>query len=214
MGHGRGNGVPGSPHDFSTEPWNYRREVCVPCHVPHDQNASPSLQGVGILWNHRLSERRYTMYAEATFTSFVDGAADAEPTGTTKMCLGCHDGSVGIDQFGARTEGAGHIFIQFDYAGAQIPGPTLMGYLTNTHPVGVVYSPGPTSDLRDPGEPMGASGSIGDVLDRGSRVACMSCHDVHDASGESVPGTKLLRVANIGRAGGRPSGLCVSCHRK
>jgi len=33
---GSGQGVKNSPHDFATDPWNSRIEICRVCHVPHD----------------------------------------------------------------------------------------------------------------------------------------------------------------------------------
>lgn len=213
MANGSGNGIVGSPHDFSGEVWNHRGEICRVCHVPHDHNRNVDLGALGILWDHQVSTQPYLMYAEDTHIMWIDGAADAEPTGTTKMCLGCHDGTVGVDQFDNKTENTGTVFIGDWNSGYQIPGALMPGDLSNTHPLGVVYDAAADGGLHPISNPMGGSGTIADVLETGNKIACMSCHDVHDEPGESIPNTHLLRVAN-NTATGDASGLCLTCHDK
>lgn len=226
---GSGAGIVGSPHDFSTDTWNFRQEICRVCHVPHDHDRNYELFSNGLLWNHQLSAATYQMYAEEgatnpAFASFIDGAFDNEPTGVAKLCLGCHDGTVGIDQFdrnsGASGSSSGNatVLIGDINAGFQIPGAGVPDIgtdtnLTGTHPLSIVYD-----EIADPGlhpktNPMGSSGTIEDVLEptaAGMKVQCSSCHDVHDGVGESVPNTHLLRVSNTAPA----SGLCLTCHKK
>lgn len=225
---GNGAGIVGSPHDFSTETWNFRGEICRVCHVPHDHDRNYTLFASGLLWNHQLSAATYQMYAEEglanpTFANFIDGAFDGEPTGVAKLCLGCHDGTVGIDQFdrnsGAPGSSSGNatVFIGDIDSGFQIPGANVPDIgtstnLTGTHPVSIVYD-----EVADPGlnpktNAMG-TGTIQDVLEptaAGFKVQCSSCHDVHDGTGEAVAGTHLLRVSNTAPA----SGLCLTCHSK
>ena len=232
--NGSGNGIVASPHDFSTEVWNFRAEICRVCHVPHDHDRNYELFSNGLLWNHQLSAETYQMYAEEgasnpTFASFIDGAFDNEPTGVAKLCLGCHDGTVGIDQFdrnsgaSGSTSGNGTVFMGVDYdPGFVIPGgnvPTIGGNknLTGTHPLSIVYDDVADTGLHPQTNAMGNSGTIFDVLEpssAGPKVQCSSCHDVHDGPGESVPGTHLLRVSNTVAAGGTASGLCLTCHNK
>ena len=228
--NGAGNGIIGSPHDFSGADWNFRDEICRVCHVPHDHNRNWELFSNGLLWNHQVSAESYQMYAEEgamndNFASFIDGAWDNEPSGGAKLCLGCHDGSVGIDQFDKNSGAAGSssgnatIFIgEFDGGGFQTPGgdvPRINGdlNLTGTHPISIVYD-----EVADPGlhartDAMGTSGTIDDVLEQtpsGPKVQCSACHDVHDSMGEAVGGTHLLRVSTKAP----PSGLCLTCHIK
>ena len=224
--NGDGAGISGSPHDFSSEAWNHRAEICRVCHVPHDHDRNYTLFSNGLLWSHQLSAATYQMYAEegatnATFASFIDGAYDTEPTGVAKLCLGCHDGTVGIDQFDSHAGNAGTIFIGDFDAGFQVPGAGVPDIgsdknLTGTHPISIVYDDILDSGLRPMASALG-SGTIEDVLEptaAGFKVQCSSCHDVHDGIGEAVPNTHLLRVANTTAAGGTPSGLCLSCHNK
>ncbi|MFQ5548705.1 MAG: hypothetical protein ACE5FV_10455 [Woeseia sp.] len=226
--NGNGAGIVGSPHDFSTDTWNFRNEICRVCHVPHDHDRNYELFANGLLWNHQLSAETYQMYAEEgasnpVFASFIDGAFDNEPTGGAKLCLGCHDGTVGIDQFD-RSSGATNatpptatVFIGDINTGFQVPGAGVPRIgtdmnLTGTHPLSIVYD-----EVADPGlhpktNALG-TGTIQDVLEptaAGFKVQCSSCHDVHDGVGEAVAGTHLLRVSTKTPA----SGLCLTCHKK
>lgn len=202
MATGNGAGVVGSPHDFSNETWNTREEVCRTCHVPHDHQRD--IYQLGLLWNHETSNATYT-----TYTSF-DGTVAGQPDGTSKLCLGCHDGTVGIDEWDGQNIGAGTVFMGGDDL---VPGAiTTPNDLSRTHPISVPYNYDPTDldGLNDPNSPMGTSGTINDVLEQG-KVQCSSCHDVHD--NESVANTHLLRVAQKASQG-TASGLCVTCHNK
>ncbi len=211
--NGAGAGIIGSPHDFSNATWNHRDETCRVCHVPHDHDRATQYWTEGLLWNHALSEATYTMYSSTS----LDGAQDAQPTGISKLCLGCHDGTVAIDQFD--NVGTGTVFLGDIDAGFVVPGgvnasPSLQG----THPISIVYNngngPGEDPGLALKSSPMGTSGTtINDVLD-GGKVQCSTCHDVHDSAGEAVPNTHLLRVAQTTAQGGAPSGLCLTCHLK
>ena len=226
---GSGAGIIGSPHDFSLADWNFRDEICRVCHVPHDHDKNYELFANGLLWNHQLSAETYQMYAEEgasnpEFASFIDGAYDSEPTGVAKLCLGCHDGTVGVDQFdrncGATGSSSGTATIRmgdFDGGGFNVPGGGVPDIgtdmnLTGTHPLSIVYD-----EIADPGlnpktNALG-SGTIQDVLEptaAGYKVQCSSCHDVHDGIGEAVAGTHLLRVSTKIP----PSGLCLTCHKK
>jgi len=226
---GSGAGIVGSPHDFSTNAWNFRKEICRVCHVPHDHNRNWELFSNGLLWNHQLSEATYQMYTEEgatnpTFASFIDGAFDSEPTGGSKLCLGCHDGTVGIDQFDRNSGAAGSssgdatVFIgdiepDFQWPGPDVP--MINGDLnfTGMHPLSIVYDETADPGLHPKTNAMGGSGTIADVLEPtsvGPKVQCSSCHDVHDGEGESVPDTHLLRVSTKDPA----SGLCLTCHKK
>lgn len=209
LANGFGAGIAGSPHDFNLETWNTRAEICRVCHVPHDHNRAEQRYTNGLLWNHEVTSASFTVYDNA-WSSSIDGTT-GQPDGTAKLCLGCHDGTVGVDTFDNVTGGTAFIG---DYDPAfQIPGALATLSLHGTHPLSIVYDNIADPYLRDPATTaMGASGNvINDVLDAG-KVQCSSCHDVHDQ--DSVAGTHLLRVANTVAAGGTASGLCLTCHDK
>ena len=75
-------------------------EVCVFCHTPH--NATQSDQaGAAMrapLWNRRVpSGSTYTPYTSSTLDAqaIADGF-NAQPGGSSKLCLSCHDGTLAI----------------------------------------------------------------------------------------------------------------------
>ena len=68
----------GAPHDLRT--LLGIQEVCKPCHVPH--HAPEYLNGP--LWNHAVSS--------------LPGL-----TGSSKLCMGCHDGVTAVDSYGGTT---------------------------------------------------------------------------------------------------------------
>src|ERR1051326_4728424 len=67
-------------------------EVCFFCHTPH--------RGTGQtpLWNHTLSSVTYTPYSSSTAKATI-----GQPTGASKLCLSCHDGTVAIGMVATRS---------------------------------------------------------------------------------------------------------------
>ena len=104
--------IVGSYHDFSlanasvSTPfagvWDYTDpdtgfprtidEVCVFCHTPHGASTNVPGTGTGPLWNRSNSNYTYTMYSSATLSATVSAA----PTGSSAMCMSCHDGVTSI----------------------------------------------------------------------------------------------------------------------
>lgn len=152
---------------------------------------------------------------DAAWSETLDNTQSVQPDGTAKLCLGCHDGEVAINQFDRNfdgvSDGVGDT-IDLINPGFEIPGSNALGDLRGTHPLSIAYN-GTDAGLNPATNPMGTSGSIASVLDNG-KVQCSSCHDVHDTAGEAVGGTHLLRVAQTTSSGGSPSGLCLTCHNK
>jgi len=228
-------GITGSAHDFTdgfkgyriagegtgvavSEGWNGRGEICRVCHVPHDHGRASQRYLNGLLWNHGVSTETYTMYNNA-WSSSISGEQSAQPDGTAKLCLSCHDGTVGIDTFDKYAGGA----ILFDGSatgydtGYKVPGFTdgEARDLRGTHPISVAFPAGQKGDGKNftaPGTATWASGdTVASTLDEG-KVQCSTCHDVH--AQEAVSGTHLLRTAQTVAQGGDASGLCLTCHVK
>ncbi len=182
--------ITGSAHDFSTENWNFGGEICQPCHTPHD--ASLDVAG-SPLWNRQSTSAIFQLYSSPTF----DGASTiAQPSGTSKLCLSCHDGTVALDNFGGFTGGNEFTFLQ---VGTD---------LRNDHPISFVYDSALAT--QDPGlyDPTTVSSGLGGTIHvdllHGGKVECTSCHNVHNESGADY----LLRKSNAGSA------LCLTCHNK
>jgi len=159
---------------------------CNGCHTPHNADSLPGVP----LWNGLQTKTTFTMYSSASFQGTIDG----QPSGNSRLCLGCHDGTNPAFAWIS----AEHVF------GA--------GGLTTSHPISFVYDSGLAAldgALKDPSQPSTLGGTIKqDLLDGESKVQCASCHDIHS----SGVGDKLLRGYNYG-AGSGPD-LCRMCHIK
>ncbi len=193
-----------SHHDFDDASWaNY--ETCRPCHVPHNANTGVPNSP---LWSHDLSTASYTLYSRSTMD-----ASPGQPTGTTKLCLSCHDGTVAVENFAGNHNGSW--YPTFGKIGTD---------LSKHHPIGFVYNSALAAadgELYDPSTTQsGLGGTIEeDLLDNG-KMGCISCHDVHISRNKNgclgchfvAPGvtTRTLSIwkDNTGSA------LCLTCHKK
>jgi hypothetical protein len=222
MANGDGDGIIGSPHDFtddipSTLPvpestWNARKEICRVCHVPHDHQRATQYYLNGLLWNHAVSSQTYTMY-DSSWSETLTGTQSSQPDGISKLCLGCHDGTVAIDTFDKYSGGS--VYIDDYDSGFKIGMPDGSNIdLRGTHPLSIEFPAGEIgTEFNDPSTATWYDGStVASTLDNG-KVQCSTCHDVHDQ--ESVPNTHLLRQAQKDMGGGeQASGLCFTCHIK
>lgn len=218
-------GIVGSVHDFSDNinvlggnvaidensatGWNGRKEICRVCHVPHDHARASQRYLNGLLWNHGVSSATYTMYDHA-WSNTLNGVQSAQPDGTAKLCLGCHDGSVGVDTFDKYAGGV--VFANQYSADAKVTnfsdGANID--LRGTHPISIAFPAGDTQ-FNDPAvQTWQGGGTVGSTLDNG-KVQCSTCHDVHNQ--ESIATTHLLRAGQTA-ATGTASGLCLTCHIK
>ena len=185
--------ITGSAHDFQASGWA-GGEICLPCHTPH--NAKTGADNLVPLWNHDVTASVFTVYTSPTGT--LDAGALGQPTGVSKACLSCHDGTIGLDAYGSNP-----------------PVPTMIGGafnlgtdLGNDHPISFTYNTAlATADgeLWDPAaDPSGLGGTIQVDLLFADQLECGSCHDVHNTAAVA----KLLRKSNAGSA------LCLTCHDK
>jgi predicted CXXCH cytochrome family protein len=157
--------------------------ICVFCHTPH--SAEPSTP----LWNRRLEAVNYILYGSSTMA-----ATTGPPTGPSRLCLSCHDGTVAL---GAVLQpGSG---ISMSLAGG-IPSERrshLGTSLADDHPVSFSYYDALPNPELSPTLPP-------DLLFYGSgTLHCSTCHDAHDNSNK-----KFLAVNPVNGA------LCSRCHLK
>ncbi len=156
--------------------------VCVFCHTPH--NGSPDSP----LWNKELQPQQYDVYA----SSSLKAGTLPQPSGPTKLCLSCHDGTIAL---GAVVNPSGGISM----AGNTIPGGSLSNFglnLTSHHPVSFSYA----SSL--PNSELVATPPSNLTFGGADEIHCTTCHEPHtDTYG------KFLAMDN------RFSALCTSCHQ-
>jgi len=154
--------------------------VCVFCHTPH--NATPLTP----LWNRELKPVNYTTYSSSTM-----GATIPQPTGPTRLCLSCHDGTVALGKVLSVPGGIAMTMEIPQYRS------TFIGTnLANDHPVSFSYQDSLPNEELAPSFPQDLLRYANDF------IHCTTCHDPHDDTYG-----KFLVVDN------RYSGLCVRCHR-
>jgi len=183
--------ITGTAHDFSAKIWNaVEKGKCNVCHTPHNASTESNAP----LWDHGVTTATFTLY---TRVSSMQGVT-AQPDGSSKLCLSCHDGTVALDSFGAVVSPSTNI------SGDQLIGTDL----SNDHPISFEYTTALASsdgELWDPATVNSGLGStIAADLLKGGQIQCSSCHDVH-ATGTTG---KLLVITNEGSA------LCLTCHNK
>mgnify|MGYP003574051340 CR=1 FL=1 len=197
---GFGQTITGTMHDFNNTTgdgsivdatWNTSsdNEKCGTCHIPHNADAVT----VGApLWSHDISSAGFTSY-----TGTDMDATTGAPSGTSLLCLSCHDGTVDLD---AHDQKAGVATV------LKMTGSALVGTdLSNDHPVSFTWVN--EAGLHDPTATLsGLGANIDDDMLFGAgndQMECASCHDAHnDANGS------FLRKSNANSA------LCLTCHNK
>jgi len=178
-------GIVGTPHDLSSKGWG-TTQVCIFCHTPHNAAAVPGAP----LWNHAVTMATFSTYSSSTLNAVL-----GQPTGNSKLCLSCHDGTVAVDSY-ANNSGS-HMM---DPGGAKVGTD-----LTNDHPISFVYDAAlATADggLKTPvNDKFVDAASMLPLFS--AQLQCATCHSVHDNSKG-----KFLRMLNTG------SSLCLACHTK
>jgi len=192
-------------------------QVCVFCHTPHGstQDKNPGSL-VAPLWNRALA-------ADATYTAYDSSSTqanvDANPGGSSKLCLSCHDGTIAVGNVNV-LEGASDVSIGMSGTDANmIPAGSgadtgftrrIGNNLQNDHPISFSFDSSKTAqrladadgELRDPINPDGSHIAIPSPgnkplipLDHDGKVQCTSCHDPHVSGQDLPPGTSLAPTA-------------------
>ncbi len=156
--------------------------LCVFCHTPH--NGLPQTP----LWNRALSGATYTLYTSTTLKAQVQ-----QPTGSSRLCLSCHDGTLAMGT------------LRLAPAGVQptlgiLTGKAVIGTnLSADHPLSFVYNSALAATRGELVDPLGAPKTL--HLDSSGALQCTSCHDAH------------VEVPNFLRMDPRYGALCTACHK-
>jgi len=170
--------VIGSPHDLSASSGS---DACGFCHTPH--GVSPKT----VLWNQPLSTTVYKIYQSSSLEAVV-----GQPTGDSKLCLSCHDGTVALPVAGMGSGSGGGATLK--------PGQANLGTdLSDDHPISFFYSD--ALSAKDPQIRSASTLPNALALDRGNELQCTTCHDVHNN-----------QYGNFLTMPNDRSAMCTSCH--
>jgi hypothetical protein len=227
-----GSGIVGSKHDmrqvtrggFSA---GAETRVCAYCHTPHHSlgtNDVASVNGYYPLWSHVISTETFTPYKSITWNS--QGEKTTDPMkGPSRLCMSCHDGAVGLDQYYGNNPNGGTAISEGDTFGSIDVG--LMGNMANDHPMGFEWTAldrttypeirlgafNPTTQTSGSGTTAKAKiTSLDSVMFKDPNNAsvsiftCASCHDVHN--GPNVVENAFLYEQQ------KDSMFCTMCHIK
>ena len=237
--------VASTPHNLSADgPGSVKAtdetQVCVFCHTPHGATEAPAAP----LWNRALASQTYTTYTSSSLDAETIAGQLAQPAGSSKMCLSCHDGTLAISSVNV-LGGEVNVSVPLTGAGAGDTMPAGEGLLTgftrnlgtdlsNDHPISLTYdttlanADGEMLDpaiedhiaIRSPGVrpavPLEATGPGG-----AGQVQCGTCHDPHVVDTGVTPTNKFLRLKRFQQTA--PTGgtfdetsdiNCLACHEK
>ena len=151
----------------------------------------PSCARQAALWNRVDSGVTYVPYGSSTTRAVI-----GQPTGASRLCLSCHDGTVALGMVRSRRDR-----IAMKSVVATMPrGASNLGTdLSDDHPVSFPYTAALAAKQGD----LQAPPRHGPVhLDAAGELQCTTCHDPHGSSYE-----KFLVMDNTGSA------LCLTCHQ-
>jgi len=181
-----GGGIENTLHDLTARGRGREHRIsdaCAFCHIPHNANPTRAL------WNRDLSAISYELYQSPTLEATV-----LQPTGASRMCLSCHDGTIALED------------IRVNRRGMQVTLGRLKGKnsletdLSDDHPISFTYDTTLANRQGELADPKMLPPWI--KLEFGTELQCTSCHDPHED-----------RNAKFLVRGNRFSELCVSCHQ-
>jgi predicted CXXCH cytochrome family protein len=165
--------------------------ICVFCHTPH--NAAPRTP----LWNKAIEPVSYVLYTSTTM-----GATPSQPTGPSRLCLSCHDGTLAL---GAVLRPAGGIATTGQIASGR---PSYLGaVLSGDHPFSFSYF----DSISNPLAGLSPTLPPGFLFYNNGFIHCSTCHDAHEDAYKSADINGYL-TGKFLVAENRRSALCMNCH--
>jgi len=166
----------------------FETRVCIFCHAPHHARTDISL-----LWNRQDSTTTYVPYQSSTMYATV-----GQPTGSSKLCLSCHDGTIALGALVSTSQ-------EIAFAGGVRFFPDIASKLgtdlSDDHPISFVYDSNLALSNVELEQPLSLPAHIS--LDNNQQLQCTTCHDPHD----NTYGDFLVMT-------NASSALCTSCHIK
>jgi predicted CXXCH cytochrome family protein len=158
--------------------------MCRFCHTPHRARLTTAL------WNRSLSSQVYNVYESSTLD-----ALPGQPTGSSRLCLSCHDGTIALGSV-LRT-GSEPVAPLGPLTGTAL----VDADLSDDHPVSFVFDESLAAANGELVSPSTLTAAV--KLDPTGQVQCTSCHDPHS---DQLPKFLVMPVED--------GELCVACHVK
>jgi predicted CXXCH cytochrome family protein len=154
--------------------------VCSFCHIPH---GAAQTRG---LWSRSLPVQTYKLYESSTTQATLK-----QPTGSSRLCLSCHDGTIAL---GATQRNP-------DLKLGVLTGGTVLGSdLSDDHPISFAYDQDLVNRRPTLLDPKQLPSNV--KLDENQELQCTSCHDAHQ---DEFPKFLVMDPTQ--------SRLCVTCHQ-
>jgi predicted CXXCH cytochrome family protein len=159
-------------------------EVCVFCHTPHRATQTRAL------WNRDLPPTTYDLYRSSTLEATLN-----QPTGASRLCLSCHDGTTALGSLRVAPR-TGPVTL------GPLAGRASLGTdLSDDHPVSFVYDAALALKQGQLEDPSALPSTV--RLDDTRQLQCTTCHDPHES-----------RYRQFLRVDDRAGALCTGCHRQ
>ena len=187
-------------------------QICVFCHTPHRASSE------GPLWNRGAVTKTFKHFSSVTLAiddAALKSAADyGQPTGSSRLCLSCHDGITALGAVFTTPSQTTSVPISFfNKKTGQTGVNVAIGFETfsSHHPVSFKYTQAVRDILTAPpyskteywwSPP--ASGVV--KLDRQERMQCTTCHDPHQDQSDVPDAMTPFWVAKTYEE------VCRSCH--
>ncbi|KAA0891328.1 cytochrome C [Oryzomonas rubra] len=222
---GKGS-VVNSPHNLSTSGGSGKHgiksteedRICIFCHTPHHAlTAEP-------LWSRELPPQ--AQYKPYDSSSLKAQPRPDKPTGSSRLCLSCHDGTIALGQY------AGKLDTSLSQKMPSDADPTRNSNLTtdlsDDHPISFAYTDSLAQQNGELKSPVNLPAEI--RIDRVLNFQCTACHDAHDNQygnflviDNSQPGSPLCTACHVKKGWATPSRSshndtttmptgCMSCH--
>ena len=210
--YGEGKGVKDNAHNLSFSGRGKVRavsetEVCIFCHSSH----SGAVAETTPMWNRSLDSVVYTPYNSST----MDAVA-GQPTGHSKLCLSCHDGTIAIGTVNNLKKHKKQIALIGAGGRGEMPrslfekgsSANLGTDLSNDHPISFVFDSllaSKDKELALPSKDDPVKLYSGQDRMVANNVQCTSCHDAHESE------FKMFLKKDVM---GQRDNLCLTCHQK